>query len=270
MEISYVIPTLNSSRTLESTLLGLSYQKDIRVFVKVVDSGSEDETIALCKKWGVEVLYADPGNMYHAVNVGLRSCKTNWIGYINSDDWLYPNSLHQLLHKAESDAADFIYGNCDFSDSAGRFMYTLSAAKPTSLLNIFRIGGLGFTQQATIFRRQCYTSLDGFNEDFQLAGDKEFFSRALLANFRFSHLSGSPVACFRLHSNQLSQKKFSEMSIESGKIRDSLIGQPTLRDQIVFRTWQISNIHNYLSRIIRQSALAGKLVVRRSMLSDLS
>jgi glycosyltransferase involved in cell wall biosynthesis len=58
LSISYVVPTLNSAATLDMTLYALRSQKDVEVNIIVVDSGSTDETLDICKRWDVKTLYA--------------------------------------------------------------------------------------------------------------------------------------------------------------------------------------------------------------------
>ena len=87
--VSCVIPTLNSSRTLEETLMSLLRQRNCQVKVIVADSGSTDGTLDICRRWGVPSIYVRPGNMYQAINEGLEQCSTDWLAYLNSDDMLY-------------------------------------------------------------------------------------------------------------------------------------------------------------------------------------
>ncbi|MBF2013974.1 MAG: glycosyltransferase [Rivularia sp. T60_A2020_040] len=264
-QISYVIPTLNSAATLDMTLLCLHSQKKVNVNFIVVDSGSTDKTLDICKRWNVKVLYAEPGNMYRAINVGLRECNTEWIGYINSDDWIYPDSLNRLIAWGNSSNADVVYANCDYTDAYGRFMYSFAPPKPNQLIATSRTGELGFAQQSAIFKNSLYQKLTGFNEDYYFVGDREFFIRALNSGAKFTFLSGASVACFRLHSDQLSQTKSQFMQAEGKKIRSELVKEPNLSDWATRIQWRLKNIPNYLLRFLRQSLLSGKATITKSI-----
>lgn len=85
-DIGVVVPTFNSAKTLEWTLLALKSQEDCRAKVIVVDSGSTDETLEICARHKVRTEYDQPGNMYRAINVGMRLIDTEWVTYLNSDD----------------------------------------------------------------------------------------------------------------------------------------------------------------------------------------
>src|SRR5580692_7524609 len=84
--MTVVVPTLNSAATLDWTLMSLTAAGDIRVIV--ADSFSTDETPQVCRRWNVELINVPAGNMYKAINAGLRLATTEWLAYVNSDDWV--------------------------------------------------------------------------------------------------------------------------------------------------------------------------------------
>ena len=112
-KISVVVPTLNSARTLDMTLMSLRLQMGCEAVLRVVDGGSTDGTLEICKRWQVPAIYTPPGNMYRAINQGLNSCNTPWLMYLNSDDYLYPKSLARLFSAGYSRHADIVYDACD-------------------------------------------------------------------------------------------------------------------------------------------------------------
>jgi glycosyltransferase involved in cell wall biosynthesis len=264
MNITYVVPTLNSAATLDMTLLSLHSQRDVKVNIIVVDSGSTDATKEICQRWQVPVAYAEPGNMYRAINVGLRTAQTDWLGYINSDDWLYPNNLAKLIRTGEDSDTDIVYGSCDFVDENGRFMYSFSAPAVRQLPAFSQMGIVGFTQQSTIFRRHIFESLKGFNESYFFAADTEFYLRAVLNGSRFSLVKSPPIACFRLHANQQSQTKSDLWQVEANRLKQEL-GQPNLRAQLEVLRWRVANTPEYLLRFLRQSLLANRITINPSI-----
>ncbi|NJL09666.1 MAG: glycosyltransferase [Leptolyngbyaceae cyanobacterium SL_1_1] len=263
--MSVAIPTLNSETTLDTTILSLKNQRDVEVVIIVVDSGSKDGTLDICRHWNVEVKYFQAGNMYGAVNEGLKSSSSEWLTYLNSDDWIYPDSFSRLISYGDKSNADLVYGKCDFTDVHGRFMYSFSPPFPNQLNSIVRTGRLGFAQQATVFRNCLYTKLNGFDVKYKFSADKDFYIRALQANATFSFLTGSPVSCFRLHTKQLSSTKAELMEHESKQINQCLVQPPNLYDFFIKTNWQLRNIPNYLIRFMRQSMLSERIVLARSI-----
>ncbi len=260
-----VVPTLNSVATLEATLLSLTLQEPVQVKITVVDSGSTDDTLRLCEQWNVATAYVESGNIYRAINLGLRDSSAEWLCYLNSDDWLYRGSLARLIEYGELTEADVVYGNCDYVDGWGRFLYSFAAAQPEQLFPLFRCARMGFAQPAAIFRRSVYAELQGFAEDFSYKADADFFIRALQAGKRFAYVDGPAVACFRLHAQQLSNRKAEEIELEGRR----LFGQPALQsslgDKLTLLEWQIRNIPHYLLRVLRTSLLAKRFRAPRSL-----
>jgi glycosyltransferase involved in cell wall biosynthesis len=263
-QISYVIPTLNSAATLDMTLLSLQLQRNVGIKTLVVDSGSTDGTLDICKRWDVKTIYAEPGNMYQAINLGLKQCDTEWLGYINSDDWLYMDSVARLVAQGIEDQADIVYGNCDYTDEDSRFVYSLFPARPNHLLSLFRCGVMGFAQQSVIFHKRIYQKLDGFNEDFRFSSDADFYVRAIQSGAKFSYLPNKSVSCFRIHENQLSNKNKELMEAEQKKIYGNL-GKRKIIDRFIFFKWRYENIPYYVLRLLRQSSLSGHIKLTNSM-----
>jgi hypothetical protein len=262
--IRCAVPTLNSAKTLDATLLSLRSQRDVDVDIIVVDSGSTDGTLEICRRWNVESIFVPRGNMYRAVNAGLRSGESQWVTYLNSDDWLYADAYSRLLAHAGETAADLVYGNCDYADAEGRFAYSFQAAAPKSLRRLFAVGLQGFAQPAAMFSRRLYEQLSGFDENYQLSGDAHFFARATLADARIALLPGPPVACFRLHAGQFTQTRRADIATENERIQ-KLFGAGSKRTWFAQAHWRIANSPHYAIRILRQSILSRRLRLPRSV-----
>jgi GT2 family glycosyltransferase len=263
--ITCVVPTHNSGATLEMALLSLLVQRDAQVNVIVADSGSTDATLEICQHWQIPVIYAEPGNMYRAINAGLRQSQTEWLMYLNSDDWLYPDALSRLIAHGEKTGAEVVYGHSDFVDDAGRFVYSMAAAAAEQILPLFRCRVMGFTPHSAIFRRAVYERFDGFDEAYALSSDADFFVRLICAGVKFAQLSGPPVACFRLHEQQQTQTKAAAMNAERARIYNAEKLQPGWRDRLALAQWRVKNLPHYLLRIVRASLLACRVRFPGSM-----
>ena len=263
--ISCVVPTLNSSATIEATLLCLKNQIGVKVGLLVADSGSTDSTLEICQRLEVPTIYIPPGNMYRAINAGLRQMSSEWIFYLNSDDLIFTDSLARLIDQGTSKLADVCYGDCDYIDHIGRFIYSFRSAAPTDLLPLFRRQRMGFAQQTAIYRRKLFDEMNGFDESLRFRADADFFIRALLNGKRFSRLPGPSLACFRLHSRQFSSQGFLETQTEARRIFGRSELHPRIGDQLVLARWQFSNIPHYLIRFLRESTLSRRLRLPRTI-----
>src|SRR5579859_6963550 len=105
--LTVVIPTLNSAATLNWTLASLA-ASGIRVII--ADSFSTDATVDICARWSAEVISVPPGNMYTAINTGLRLADTEWLAYVNSDDLVFTSSYLRMFELAREQRVDIAYG----------------------------------------------------------------------------------------------------------------------------------------------------------------
>ncbi len=261
--IGVVVPTWNSARTLDWTLLSLTSQRGCQVEVIVADSGSTDGTLAICRRWGVNSIYVAPGNMYRAVNAGLQVLEEPWLTYLNSDDIVYPDSYGRLAEHGAACGADIVYGCADYIDAAGRFRFAFKPAAASSLPALLRRGVMGFAQPAAIFRRELFAELRGFAEQFTNIADFEFFQRAGQLGRTFTELDSPSVAAFRLHPGQLSQRS---AEVVRSEMRLLLGGSAPRGSGVVFAMmrWRAANLGNYLVRLLR----TGSLRMQRPVQSD--
>jgi glycosyltransferase involved in cell wall biosynthesis len=249
LDLGVVVPTFNSASTLDWTLCALKNQRGCTLEILVVDSGSTDGTLEICRKWGVSSIYVPPGSMYRAINEGIRTMETDWVTYLNSDDFAYPRSYSRLLELGRSSGAALVYGHCDFTDEEGRFLFSWRAASPSRLPAMFRRGVLGFSQQCAIFQRSTFVDIGGFDERYRHVADFVFFSRVALSGRLLSLLPPPSVAAFRLHSEQLSFREAEVVISETNAHMSELDVQPLVRDRLSLLSWRLSNLPNYITRL---------------------
>ena len=251
-QIGVVVPTLNSAATLLWTLCALRSQRNICTEIIVADSGSEDGTLDICTSWGIRTIYVPPGNMYCAINTGLHQLDAEWVTYLNSDDIVYPDSYARMVRLGEQENASVVYGECDFIDQEGRFLYRMKAVPPSRLAGMFRWGRVGFQQAAAIFRRAAFQDLGGFDERYRFVSDYDFFYRTTFSGYSHVHLEGPSVAAFRRHPSQFSCREAENMREEMRLFREFNKIRVSFRDLLDVIYWGLQNSSTYVWRITNQ------------------
>ena len=251
MRIGVVVPTLNSAKTLDAALLSALQQQGCETEVIVADSGSMDTTLEICSRWNVQTVYVPPGNMYQAINEGMRSLRSPWVTYLNSDDFVFADSYARLVSKGEASAADIVYGNGDFVDAQGRFLYSLEAPSSAALPSLLESGFFGFLPHAAVVRKAAFDELGGFDQRFRHVADMEFFARACLAGKRFATIPYPSVAVFRLHPGQISGIEKDVVTEELGRLgRTRSVGR-RLAGDLAIAWWKVNNVRQYALRWLR-------------------
>ena len=253
-KLTIITPTLNCAQTIKDTINSTSNLRRSIATHLIVDSGSSDGTVSISVSDGLEVKYYPPGNMYAAINYGISLCDSEWVTYINGDDILFSESMMASL--ASDNDVDVIYGNIDYIDGEGRFLFPWSSAPKVDFKALFFAGVMPFPQPGTFFRKSLWEKLGGFNEEFKFSSDFDFFLRAYMAEAKFLHYDRYTSAAFRLHKMQISNLHKEAMFLESRKA----IIQSGLRVGVIRRMWSLSrmrirNIRNYLIRYLRRLEL---------------
>jgi hypothetical protein len=203
--------------------------------------------------------------MYSAINLGLRAAVSRWLAYVNSDDVIYPGPYAEMIQTANNMPHDIVYGAGDYIDSAGRYLYTMTAAPERYIPALLAHSTLPFVQPGTIFTRDIYHAVGGFDSTYRYCGDHDFFLRCLNKNARYYRFRRGPVTAFRLSPTQLSVLHADRMVEELSRLRSG--AQPQRLDQVwlAIARWKLQNIENYIIRCLRRHDLTGSWSIPRSL-----
>lgn len=122
MKLSIIVPVYNMAADgkLEYCLNSLINQTISDYEIIAVDDASTDNSLEILRKY--EGKYPERFKVVHytvnkrqggAKNEGLKVAKGEWIGFIDSDDWVTPDYYEKLLKKAQETGADMV--GCDYS-----------------------------------------------------------------------------------------------------------------------------------------------------------
>lgn len=123
MKLSIIVPVYNMAADgklkycLDSLLQQELPQQDYEVIA--VDDASTDDSFKMLKEYEKQFkkrlrAVRSPENRRQggAKNLGLMHAAGDWIGFIDSDDWIAPDMYVKLLRKAEETGADVV--GCDY------------------------------------------------------------------------------------------------------------------------------------------------------------
>lgn len=129
MRLSVIVPVYNmlADGKLKNCLDSLISQNVEDMEIIAVDDKSTDDSLALLRQYSEQygarfVTIASPENRRQggAKNLGLQQAKGEWVGFIDSDDWVADDMFSKLLKKAEETGADVV--GCDYllTDAIGK------------------------------------------------------------------------------------------------------------------------------------------------------
>ena len=203
-KVSIVTPSYNQAQFLEETILSVLNQNYPNLGYMIIDGGSTDGSIEIIKKYEKYLAYwvseKDEG-MYDAINKGLKIASGNILAYLNSDDFYFPGTIQTVVDYFEKHPNTcLIYGDCDFIDSRGHFLY--SYHYPAFKWDLFIVlNWSSIPQQATFWRRDIHEKVGYFNPTFKMAGDFDFYVK-VGKHFRIDHIRRR-LAKYRIHDKSL-------------------------------------------------------------------
>lgn len=137
--ISIVIPVYNVESYLEKCLDSVLNQTYREFECILVDDGSTDRSGEICDRYAaadsrVIVIHKKNGGLVSARKAGLQKASGEFIGCVDSDDWVEEDYFEKLIKKQEESDADIVAGN-HFRD-IGQESYAIFNCIPSGLYSL--------------------------------------------------------------------------------------------------------------------------------------
>ena len=200
--MAVVIPCFNAENWIAQAIDSCLSQTVTPSEVVVVDNRSTDRSPEIVKEYEDKILYlkCDRGNGNAARNLGWRATTTEWVQFLDADDWLLPHKLEANL-AASSPSTDVVYSpvreyHCSpnslpnpgdqvpYSEEEDHFLRWIR-------WKVCQTGGV-------LWRRRALETLSGWNEEFDHCQDNEICFRALTRRLRFT-LDPDTNTAYRVH-----------------------------------------------------------------------
>lgn len=130
-QISVVVPVYKVEAYLDRCVQSIVRQSFEAFDLYLVDDGSPDNCGAMCDAWAekdsrIHVIHQENGGLSAARNAGIKlalaESDSEWITFIDSDDWIHPNMLEWMLRAAQEQKADIAV--CAYERTGGEDPWT--------------------------------------------------------------------------------------------------------------------------------------------------
>ena len=223
MLLSIITVTLNSKKTIISTLNSVLSQTNKDIEHIIVDGGSTDGTIEIINEYNhhnKKIIISKGSGIYKSMNLGIQEAKGEIITILNSDD-IYQNE------NTIQDVMDYISKYPKKSLFLGDVVYF----KNTSFFKIYRYYssknfkrwhlklGLMPPHPPSFIRKNVYKEYGLYHENFKIASDFELFLRLIYKHkLEFKKLNQIIV---RMRMGGISGKNFESYIISTKEILQS-------------------------------------------------
>ncbi len=100
MQITAIIPTYNYGQFVGRAIQSALDQTYPLTEILVIDDGSTDNTREMISGFPAPVryIYQENRGLSGARNTGMREAKTEWVAFLDSDDWWLPEKIEKQVH----------------------------------------------------------------------------------------------------------------------------------------------------------------------------
>ena len=129
IKVSVVVPVYNREKYFRQCVDSIVAQTLKEIEIILVDDGSTDGSPAICDEYAakdprVKVIHKQNAGMGVAYNTGMAKAKGEYIGFVESDDWIEPEMYEELYNKAVEQDVDMV-----------KSLYTNVNGEKTNLVN---------------------------------------------------------------------------------------------------------------------------------------
>lgn len=198
-KVTVITPSYNQGQFIEATIASVLAQTYPNVEYLVVDGGSTDNTMAIVDQYRDRintVIHEKDRGQSDAINKGFRLATGELVGWINSDDLLYPDCIEQIvnLYRQHADGAVYYGAVNDWIDAQGRG--TGKRHLPIPGRDFLLNQNYNLIQQGSFYPTQLVRELGYLNESIHYCMDLDLWLRLLTRGPIYGY-SGSSIAAFR-------------------------------------------------------------------------
>ncbi|OCA56262.1 glycosyltransferase [Photorhabdus namnaonensis] len=115
-DITIIIPMFNNENYIACLLDSISAQENINFEVIIINDGSTDNSLEVINEYKkrdnrIRIFNQENHGVSIARNSGIKYARGEWILFVDSDDWLKPQTLRKWLDQAVEQKLDVLIGN---------------------------------------------------------------------------------------------------------------------------------------------------------------
>ena len=167
---SIILPTFNRANLIKRAIQSVVDQEFKNWELIIVDNYSNDSTEEIVKNFSknniIFTKFKNHGIIAKSRNYGIKLSKGEYLAFLDSDDWWYPQKLNLTHDVIQKYSGDLIYHNMHIKNLNSNFVkkikYTRKLTNPYSdLINV----GPAFATSSVTVKKDLFHKIDLFNED---------------------------------------------------------------------------------------------------------
>lgn len=112
-KVSVIVPIYNVEKYLKYSIGGILKQSYKNLEIILVNDGSQDNSLAICEEYSkidnrIKIISVENGGQGRARNIGLQHSTSDWILFLDADDYYDNNAVEYLVELAERYGSDLV------------------------------------------------------------------------------------------------------------------------------------------------------------------
>ena len=225
--VTIVMPTYNHAKYLPRAVQSVLDQTFSNWELIIVDNFSTDETLNVLRNYSdsrISVLQIDnAGCIARSRNLAINSAKSEWLAFLDSDDYWYPNKLSSIFGQ-ETDEVDFFYHNLRTVNEDSKIIDSKGVRSrnlKSPILKDLILNGNTIATSSVVVRRRFVLEVGGMSEKANLVGTEDYntWLRISTKTERY-RLIPTFLGAYRIHSSNYSS--FEDFKIPAAAIEEFL------------------------------------------------
>lgn len=254
IDVSVIVPVYNSEKYLNDCIQSIVKQTLPNIEIILVDDGSTDESGRICDEYAkndsrIQVYHIPNGGAAKARNIGLLNASGEYVGFVDSDDWVEPNMYSVLYNSAKNQDADIVWCNVLKNESEKQKKYIPSkiynkmgiesVIYPLLIANVDETNCKSVIRGSVCIRIFRKSMIDQFNitfpEEFVYNEDGMFCIQSTLNASRYVYLGNEYLYHNRCVSDSITKRYIENLWSRQRGIKKYL-EQITVQESYPFQT----------------------------------
>ncbi len=185
--VSVVIPSYKAEKTIVRAISSLLSQTRVSCEVIVVEDGVFDETSSAIASFDdiIHIQLLNNRGAQYARNLGLSKATSDYVLFLDSDDYHEGELLYGLVLAIEAGGASLAFGRQKIIDDSNANVISMfvppKGERSISVVERWLNGNAGPNPSAILWRRKSLNGIGGWNEAYKKNQDGELVIRAMFS-----------------------------------------------------------------------------------------
>lgn len=172
MKLSIIVPVYQVEAHIDECITSILDQTFRDFELILVDDGSLDRCPAICDAYAqkdsrIRVIHQKNQGLSAARNTGLQAARGDYIGFVDSDDFIEASMYEKLLDNLEREKADIsvcgrykVWGDKKIQEQKSNVYKVMDSVQALALMNTNVLGYFDVAAWDKIYKRSCFKGIE--------------------------------------------------------------------------------------------------------------